>query len=173
MPAIRKPTEREKQKFLEYVEKKRLEGRQNKSSSGALNPKQPSSNLFIILIDDFFEKIDALEQFKAYDQQKKDNFKGNIVNEILDSVINGLTEDAKEVDKVSGGELNFASLYTQNENYDELFFKIDSLVSTVPAIADRFLTHLIMKYISLCKEFYILPTEAIIPFVKDIDKNYN
>jgi hypothetical protein len=173
MPATRKPTEREKQKFLEYVEKKRLEANQsqmlqNKSSNGALNPKQPSSNLFIILIDDFFEKIDALEQFKAYDQQKKDNFKGNIADEILGKTSFRLLEDVKSVDQELTDDMSLISgLLDGNADLEEFFYKLDLLISQVPVLSQRYLAHLCMVYLGLCKEFNLKPNPLVLPYIKE------
>jgi hypothetical protein len=150
----------EKQKLLDYMERKRLESKESEV-------KKQSSNLYVILSNDFFEKIENLDQFKTYSKEQKDNFKANIADEILGKTSFRLLEDIKTIDKTFADDMALINALLDDTNLEEFFHKLDYLISQMPVFAERYLSHLSTVYLELCREFKLTPNSIILEYIKE------
>jgi len=163
MQSARKPTQAEKAKFLEYIEKRK--GKTQPSNQSQNQPKtETSSNLYVIIMNDFFDQIEKQEMFQKYPEEKRNNFKANIADEILGKTTVRTMKNIYDLDKSLGLEMSLTNGLLEDADLENFFYRLDFLISQLPPIAKIYTDNLIAVYLELCKEFYVTPSTAVTPY---------
>ena len=169
MSATRKPTEREKQKFLEYVEKKRLEVKSRQILEGGENSKEYPDDIFVFCYNDIMSKIKEVDFYKNSSEEKQLNFQINILNKLLFNTVKNLLYDVKTIDEEDASNYKLSLALLEDYDLDSFFEKLNFLILTYPDLSRRFVEYIIIQYLTLCKELYIQPSDKVLGTVANID----
>ncbi len=140
----RKPTEEEKQRFLRYVEEKKIA----KQDSSDQDVDIISIDYMQSCIDDIISKMENLESYNNLSEQEKENVENNLALEFIEFMLIKVDEYAKE----NNLKDQFVEMGQETEYIEDLFDMLIGLVSINPALSEFIVTTIILKYKSICDE---------------------
>lgn len=150
-------TEAQKQKFLEYVENKRL----------MLESKESVDDLATFCIKDIFKKAETIEFYKNSSEDKKLNFKVNVVQDILISFLKNMTNKILELDLDQNPDLDLTTALIQSQTLEEFFETINFYVAISPALSIEAFRYLAYAYTEKCTQLHLLADQEVLNILKD------
>lgn len=146
-------TTAQKEKFLDYLEKKGLPAPKGGSS------EYDNTNLLISMVESIaFQIQEALEE--KMNETRLEELKNNLSLKIFNQALTLNLGDLSKIDPEAAKEI------IESTDFDEMFVKIGLYVEAFPNFAVSFTQYLIDSYFVICLENSIKPDVQILEFYK-------
>jgi hypothetical protein len=155
-------TTAQKEKFLEYLEKKGLPAPtgSTKSLSNKDNSEIEVKSIDYIemCMDDLILKMSKLDSYKNQTFEQKENIEINMKLEFSESIVNAIAGLFEEKD----ASFILESMGKTADSIEELMEMVAGLIATIPGMSDFTIKTIIIKYKDLCDEMGFLYNSNLI-----------
>lgn len=157
-------TSKENQKFLEYVERKRLEARKNQllkegrkkpHKVRGLQEDQEMKDLFSFCVNDIISQLREYSAAKDYTKPQIAKLETKLGLELFGHALAMTADQNNEVDPYFIKELN------ESESLEEIIFKLNLYMQTFPDFGYELAKFLLTTYMSICLKYSLMPNEDL------------
>lgn len=150
-------TDDQKKRFLEYVERRKQE----------TLSKESVEDIATFCINDIFKKAEKVEFYLNSNEEKKLNFKINVVNDILISFLKNITNKILELDLQSSSSTDLTDVLVKSGSMQEFFEAINFYIMISPILSFESYKYIALAYTQVCTKLHILADEQVLNILKD------